>query len=46
MSKKKSVEERMKDLIDETKLTIFAHFQSYHKRMKDLEEEYHNGQGN
>jgi hypothetical protein len=40
MVKKKSTEEKMIQLIEETKLIIFGHFQHYHKRMVELEEQY------
>lgn len=38
---KEQIEVAMKKLIEENKLTIFAHFQNYHKRMSTLEEELH-----
>lgn len=41
LKSKEQIEENMKNLIDEHKLTIFAHFQNYHKRMSILEAELH-----
>lgn len=38
---REQIEEAMKRLIDENKLIIFAHFQSYHSKMNDLEQELH-----